>query len=167
MQNFLRRKQKIRERVKAMPSFMQKGEIVEARDVETVHCKDRKTRFRRIDNKTWVKVLTLVVGSASIRLAYEGRRSWNNRIFEVHFDFYALEKISEEKAIQIAKDIISEDDYANFFDFYNKETVIGFEQAEHKITEDDLRTVEDVEESEDEITFDNEKVLDLRGWGAT
>lgn len=158
-----------------MTFFSQKGKDLSAHDVETVYCKawtskkgkhhDARTLFRTKEKKQWVKIHTFTQGTANIRLAYEGRRAWKNRIFEVRFDFTSDHKLTEDEAIEIAKAQIEKDDYANFFDFYNKTTVIGFEEQEQKIGEDDLHAVRECEDSDDGIVLENTKVIDVKGWG--
>lgn len=158
-----------------MPFFSQKDKGLDLDEIEPVHCKawttkkgvhkEARTLFRRKDNKTWVKVHNITTGSAHIRLAYKNeRRAWKNRIFEVKFDFTAETPLTEEKASDIAKEIMRKDDSTEWFDFYNEESVLGFEQSEHKVKEDDLDACSDVEQSDEGIALDNAKAYDLKGW---
>lgn len=143
-----------------MPLFMQKGQELEAEDVEAIDCKDGKRRYRRKDNKTWVKLLTYWAGSATIRLAYKTKRTWKNRILEVRYEFYSLEQLSEEEAIEIAEMIVSEEQ--DWFDFYNEKHVIGLEQREVKIEADDMHFLRELEDERQ--ILEKEKVYDLKGW---
>ena len=143
-----------------MALFSQKGKDIESEDVETVDCIDGVRRYRRIDNKTWVKLLRYYTGSVSIRLAYKTRRTWKNRVVEVRYEFYSIEKLSEEKAIEIAELIANEE--ADWFDFYNEKHVIGLEQNEIEVKADEMSFLRQLED--EQRIIEKEKFYDLKGW---
>ena len=153
-----------------MPVFEQKGDAIKAEDVEAVqvHYKSgTKTKYRLIKNKTFVKVYKWYTGSLTVRISYESsKRSWHNRTVEVHFDVYSTKKVSEEMAESMARDIVSEDDDFDWFDFGNKVYVMGLEDVqETEIDEDDLKVLEDLDARGEDYATENEKVIDSKGWG--
>lgn len=146
-----------------MAMFSQKGHDIDADEVESVSCKDGKTRWRRSDNKTWVKVLSFYRGTAHVRLQYKSSRKWHNRVFEVTFEFVSYEGITEEHAADIAYEILTEEDDA--YDFINQKSVIGFEQTQQTIEEDDLSDIRELDRSGSDYHITSSKVDDLKGWG--
>jgi len=145
-----------------MAVFSQKGKPLPPEDVEVCHCKDGKDRWRKADNKTWVRVETFYEGNATIHLAYKSSRKWHNRVFEVRFEWIASEPLSEERAEQIAQNILEE--YDDALNFLKEPSVIGFEQTEvEKVSEDDIDRIKELQENDPAIT--DSSVKDLKGWG--
>lgn len=152
-----------------MAKFEQKGRFYDSKEVESIECKDGKTRFRLIENKKWVRRATFYEGSVTVRVRYVSSRKWNNRTFAVTFDYISNERLSDEKLQHLAENIIESEDDTDWFDFHNQSSVAGAaEEVEVEVeTEDDINRLKELDKSKGSVVVEDHKTEDLKGWGAS
>jgi len=139
--------------------FSQKGKPIEEEDVEVVECKDGKTRFRRKDNKTWVKAHGLWRCRFYVKFSYKSRRKWKNRRIDIEFEVLSRKRLNVREITEIAEEILRRK--AEWFDFYSS-VEIGDTEQEFVRFYDEPKLFDEI--PDDTYEIEDERVYDLRGW---
>lgn len=139
-----------------MTLFSQKGIEIDEKNVEEITSKKGKTLFRRKDNKTFVKVLTVWKGEFYVKFSYRSQdMPSKNRLFDVIFETISKHKLKDADIKKLAEQIIERK--VEWFDFWNR-----VEIGEAKQTEEKIKIKKDILEGEYEI--ESESAKDLHGW---